>query len=144
MLKHTLLKQGLIRFGIVLIWSLENLVSSLLLRSTIAGVDGPLENAISQILICWFQLDLAKQATPTTESITEDSYSPLAFRPGSQGRSTGLTSGPSSSYVSSAGRVVKNTPRTAFPERNTESDATSLQGNHGLVLENRQRHDVDV
>jgi len=97
MLRGTFLRQGLFRFGIVLVWSLANLVSSLLLRPTIAGIDSPMENAISQILICRFQLDLIKQATSPGESITENSLSPLNIRFAS--RTTGQSSGPSSLNV---------------------------------------------
>jgi len=99
-----MLKQGQIRFGIVLIWSLANLVSSLLVRVTIAGIDGPLENAVSQILICQFQLDLIKQVGG--ESITVDFGDPLTFRLGSWRQSAGLTSDPSNLYGFSPERVV--------------------------------------
>ncbi|KIJ33488.1 hypothetical protein M422DRAFT_52428 [Sphaerobolus stellatus SS14] len=85
-----------------------------LVRLTIAGIDGPLENAVSQILICRFQLDLIKEATFAGKSITDDFSGPPTFLPGSQGQSAGLTSGPSSLYVSYPDRLVKNTPRTGL------------------------------
>jgi len=56
-----LLEQGIARFALIFFWELEISITEKLVRSFLVGIDVPLENAISAILICRFHLNLQKR-----------------------------------------------------------------------------------
>ncbi|KIJ33066.1 hypothetical protein M422DRAFT_265096 [Sphaerobolus stellatus SS14] len=76
------LQQGLIRFFIILIWSLEGSISNKVLNPFLVGLDSGLENVVSGILICQFILQLRKFNTrvKTVPSVH------IASTPGIRGR----------------------------------------------------------
>ncbi|KIJ31401.1 hypothetical protein M422DRAFT_783786 [Sphaerobolus stellatus SS14] len=57
-LSSLLIQQGFVRFLVISVWSFELAVLTRLLRPTLTGIDAPIENAISCILICRFTLQL--------------------------------------------------------------------------------------
>ncbi|KIJ57401.1 hypothetical protein M422DRAFT_238994 [Sphaerobolus stellatus SS14] len=54
------LQQGVVRFFIIFIWSLEIIISNKVLNSLLVGFDVGLENSVSGILVCRFILQLRK------------------------------------------------------------------------------------
>ncbi|KIJ31847.1 hypothetical protein M422DRAFT_266462 [Sphaerobolus stellatus SS14] len=54
------LQQGVVRFFIIFIWSLEIGISDKVLNLFLAGLDGGLENVVSVILLCQFILQLRR------------------------------------------------------------------------------------
>ncbi|KIJ53930.1 hypothetical protein M422DRAFT_241187 [Sphaerobolus stellatus SS14] len=56
-----LLQQGVIRFIIIFVWSLEGSITEKLLNPNFAGIDLPLENVISAILVTRFMLQLKQR-----------------------------------------------------------------------------------
>ncbi|KIJ40229.1 hypothetical protein M422DRAFT_49187 [Sphaerobolus stellatus SS14] len=69
-LAELLLRQGVIRFGIIFIW---NFAETILSRVLLDGIDGPLENAISCILVCRFLLELRKYAADASSVLVSTS-----------------------------------------------------------------------
>jgi len=59
-LTHLFIRQGILRFLVVFIWVMEISLMDKLSDPLIGGIDTPLEDAVSSILICRFMLDLRK------------------------------------------------------------------------------------
>ncbi|KIJ40121.1 hypothetical protein M422DRAFT_256943 [Sphaerobolus stellatus SS14] len=76
------LQQGVVRFFIIFIWTLEISISDNVLNLFLVGIDTGLENVVSAILICRFILQLRRFNTrvQTVPSIH------IASTPGLQGR----------------------------------------------------------
>ncbi|KIJ30905.1 hypothetical protein M422DRAFT_267516 [Sphaerobolus stellatus SS14] len=76
------LQQGIVRFFIISIWSLEDSISYKVLNPFLAGFDVGLENVISVILICQFILQLRKFNTRVQTVLSVH----IASTPGIRGR----------------------------------------------------------
>ncbi|KIJ34782.1 hypothetical protein M422DRAFT_263140 [Sphaerobolus stellatus SS14] len=76
------LQQGVIRFIVIFLWTLEASITKKVLNPLLAGFDAPLEDSISSILICRFMLQLRKFNTRVQTVPSLD----IASTPGVQGR----------------------------------------------------------
>ncbi|KIJ53866.1 hypothetical protein M422DRAFT_242130 [Sphaerobolus stellatus SS14] len=81
-LTEIFLQQGIVRFFIISIWTLEGSISNKVLSPFLAGFDSGLEAVVSTILICRFILQLRKFSTrvQTVPSVH------IASTPGIRGR----------------------------------------------------------
>lgn len=55
-----MVRAGIFRFGLILLWSLYGAISPTFLRPSLVGIDTPLQDAVSLILMCHFFLDLCE------------------------------------------------------------------------------------
>ncbi|KAF8579117.1 hypothetical protein K439DRAFT_1620803 [Ramaria rubella] len=78
-LSKLLVQQGILRYGFVLTITLADAVTNKVLRPTLQGILGPLQNCLSVIIICHFHLDLQQRNDHPNASNTSQSLSLGSF-----------------------------------------------------------------
>ncbi|KIJ47609.1 hypothetical protein M422DRAFT_248609 [Sphaerobolus stellatus SS14] len=82
-LTRLFIRQGVIRFVVIFIWVVEISLTDKLLNPLIGGVDTPLEDAMSSILVCRFMLDLRRynDSEPKPPSLSLKDFLPISNQP---------------------------------------------------------------
>jgi len=76
-----LIKQGVLRFLIIFLWSLDLVIMNLTLRESVTNISAALENTISVIIACRFLLELRAQANiKRRSSSSKPTSTTMSFR----------------------------------------------------------------
>ncbi|KIJ54221.1 hypothetical protein M422DRAFT_241473 [Sphaerobolus stellatus SS14] len=78
-LTEFLIKQGVLRFLVIFLWSLDLVIMNLTLRESVSNISAALENTVSVIIACRFLLELRAQAD-SSRNFSKSASTTMSFR----------------------------------------------------------------